>query len=121
MIRPTGDTSSRAGCETDNGILNTNGEENHGSSTKSASPPTDESSTIAGQIEPDVVSDDERSGIETGEDLGTEKPLVNRSPYAPSRQEVIEHNITHCPYRSWCRKCVMGKAKCDPHLNSLRL
>ena len=119
MIRPTGDTSSRAGCIVDGGILKNNGAATvRGSSTKLALLPTDDNIPDTGQIEPDMVSDDERSNVETGEDLGTEKPLVNRSPYAPSRQEVIEHDITHCPFRSWCRKCVMGKSKCNPHLKS---
>ena len=37
------------------------------------------------------------------------------SPVPPSRQEMLEHNITHTPYRSWCPHCVAGKAKCMKH------
>ena len=37
------------------------------------------------------------------------------SPVPPSRQEMLEHNITHTPYRSWCPHCVAGKAKCTRH------
>ena len=65
-----------------------------------------------------MESGDERDPEQTGEDLGTERPRVIRNPHAPSRQEVIEHNITHCPFRSWCPECVMGKSKCDPHTSS---
>ena len=28
------------------------------------------------------------------------KPL--KSPSAPSRQEMLEHSLTHYPFRSWC-------------------
>ena len=37
------------------------------------------------------------------------------SPSPPSRQEALEHNCTHIPFRSWCPHCVRGKAKSDHH------
>ena len=36
-------------------------------------------------------------------------------PELPSREEVEAHMLTHTPYRSWCRRCVKGKAKGKPH------
>ncbi len=33
------------------------------------------------------------------------------APGKPSRAEVKDHEITHCPYRSWCDHCVRGQAK----------
>ena len=36
------------------------------------------------------------------------------SPTMPSPAEVEEHKITHTPYRSWCRECVMGRG-CGRH------
>ena len=41
------------------------------------------------------------------------KPL--KSPAAPSRQEVLEHDITHYPFRSWCSHCVRWKCKSSKH------
>ena len=41
------------------------------------------------------------------------KPL--KSPVAPSRQELLEHNATHYPFRSWCAHCVLGKCKSSKH------
>ncbi len=38
-----------------------------------------------------------------------------RSPGKPSAKDVEEHNLTHCPYRSWCDACVKGQAKDDGH------
>ena len=33
------------------------------------------------------------------------------SPKLPSRAEVEAHNLTHLPFRSWCRHCVRGRGK----------
>ena len=40
------------------------------------------------------------------------------SPSPPSRQEMLEHNISHMPFRSWCPHCVAGKAKANKHIHS---
>ena len=111
VIRPVGETSSRKGC-------NVVGDEHKGASFGSRGNSAEPCYTVEGQDELDLGSGDERDPEEAGEDLGTEKPRVIRSPHAPSRQEVIEHNITHCPFRSWCPECVMGKSKCDPHIST---
>ena len=33
----------------------------------------------------------------------------------PSQREIDEHMLTHIPFRSWCRFCVMGKSVANPH------
>ena len=107
-ISPVGNTSSRDGCMAVGG--------------KREMANFDDQRNLVGpclamedQDEQVLESDGERDPELAGEDLGTERPRVIRNPQAPSRQEVIEHNITHCPFRSWCPECVMGKSKCDPH------
>ena len=36
-----------------------------------------------------------------------------RAPPIVSQKEIDEHNGTHCPFRIWCRYCVLGRAhKC---------
>ena len=37
------------------------------------------------------------------------------TPKQPTEQEIIEHNLTHMPFRSWCPICVQGKGKADAH------
>ena len=32
-------------------------------------------------------------------------------PKMPSKEEVEKHNMSHLPFRSWCRHCVRGKGK----------
>ena len=34
-----------------------------------------------------------------------------RDPGQPSPAERAEHDLTHIPYRPWCKHCVRGKAK----------
>ena len=49
-------------------------------------------------------------GLEEGE-----RQRTVRTPKKPNPQEVEEHELTHCPYRSWCEHCVKGQAKDDDH------
>ena len=51
--------------------------------------------------------------VEEGEEAIEVKVLP--SPTPPSRQEMLEHNLTHWPFRSWCKHCVAGKAKASGH------
>ena len=39
-------------------------------------------------------------------------------PCTPSLKEVLEHRITHLPFRSWCPHCVRGKGRNDRHTRS---
>ena len=43
------------------------------------------------------------------------KPQKMQNPLKPTEAEVKEHNLTHLPYRSWCRHCVRGRGKEMPH------
>ena len=45
----------------------------------------------------------------------TRKTVRMLDPKLPSREEVEEHNLTHLPYRNWCRHCVRGRGKEMPH------
>ena len=53
--------------------------------------------------------------FDEGETFDGTKVRVMASPKAPSRQEALEHNCTHIPFRDWCPHCVRGKAKGNPH------
>ncbi len=37
------------------------------------------------------------------------------APNMPSKAEREEHEITHCPYRSWCDVCVKAMGREEPH------
>lgn len=50
------------------------------------------------------------------EEHGVIHPSVPAAPYIPTRQEKLEHEVTHFPYRTWCEHCIKGKAKSNPHM-----
>ena len=55
-----------------------------------------------------------------GEEQPVEVELLRQAkdPGQPTRQQVAEHRITHMPFRSWCRWCVMGRARGAQHRRS---
>ena len=37
-----------------------------------------------------------------------------KAPGKPTELEVMEHNLNHLPFRSWCKICVQSKSKLNP-------
>ena len=60
----------------------------------------------------------EEEDLECGE-CGVRKPLKFQDPLKPSQTEIDEHNLTHSPYRSWCKHCVRGRKKELPHFKKV--
>ena len=56
--------------------------------------------------------DDLQAGVQPWE---AEQPRMVTSPKTPTQPDRDEHELTHCPPRSWCDHCVRGQAKDDPH------
>ena len=50
---------------------------------------------------------------EEHEEASERRPLP--TPVLPSASEVAHHKTTHCPYRSWCDKCVEAFGREWPH------
>ena len=51
----------------------------------------------------EVVEEEEEEVMECGdceEEAGVRRPKMRRGPGEPSRAEIEEHEVTHCPYRS---------------------
>ena len=65
------------------------------------------------------VGDKSMSPVEEADEAVTARVLPSPSP--PSRQEMLEHNITHMPFRSWCPHCMAGKAKAMKHIQGAGL
>ena len=59
---------------------------------------------------------DEDIDDEVEQEAEVQRPF--RDPGAPSKNEILEHNLTHIPPRPWCPHCVRGKSKDSPSLNS---
>ena len=43
-----------------------------------------------------------------------EAQRVATDPGQPTKQQRDEHNVSHSPYRPWCKWCVMGRAQSSP-------
>ena len=52
-------------------------------------------------------------GNEQTEEINPVTPI--RNVKLPSLAEIEEHNLTHLPYRNWCRHCVRGRGKESAH------
>ena len=58
----------------------------------------------------DLAGDPEREGH-----AAAQRPRALPDVYVPTKAEVERHNLTHLPYRNWCRICVAGKKPNTPH------
>jgi len=38
-----------------------------------------------------------------------------RVPHQPTEEERRNHEVCHVPYRAWCRHCVAGRGRAEPH------
>ena len=43
------------------------------------------------------------------------RPTSIKDPKLPSKQEIADHNMTHLPFRSWCRICVEARGRGRQH------
>ena len=62
---------------------------------------------------------EEESGdgeVEMGADEEEVKVPVVKDPILSSQEEIDRHNVSHIPYRGWCRHCIMGRGRSAPHM-----
>ena len=85
---------------------------------------TDEESAKRRKFMEEVEGDEEREDVkdeecEAEEDLEAGEEEVKqkevRQPGQPTKMEKESHELTHYPFRSWCKHCVRGKGKESPH------
>ena len=48
------------------------------------------------------------------DDTLAQKAKGVKAPGEPTDLEVLEHNLTHLPFRSWCKICVQSKSEQNP-------
>ena len=65
--------------------------------------------------EADGIENGENENEDRAEDDELRKPHPAARPYTPTKTEVYEHEVTHLPYRTWCKHCVKGRGVSTPH------
>ena len=55
--------------------------------------------------------DGEEISIEAGNDTEVEPVRIAADPGKPTDRQIEEHRMTHIPFRSWCRWCVLGRGR----------
>ena len=59
---------------------------------------------------------EEKEADEGGEAAEDSRPIQRvQDPRMPSKAERGEHELTHLPYRSWCKFCVAGRGRQMDH------
>jgi len=53
------------------------------------------------------------AGIEESEEAATADGVTK--PPEPTEAEIADHERTHLLFRSWCKHCVAGRGRSDPH------
>ena len=53
------------------------------------------------------------------EEEGGRRPTTLRNVQKVSKQEREEHELTHCPFRVWCKYCVEGRAYTMMHKSNV--
>jgi hypothetical protein len=63
------------------------------------------------------IDDDVQEELEADDEVqkGIRKTAKLGEPREPTAEERNEHEMTHLPYRSWCRHCVRGRGKEAAH------
>ena len=64
----------------------------------------------SGEARRETGNAEEEAEYIEGEEVenGKREVVKMADPTLPSVAEVQEHNVTHLPFRNWCRHCIMG-------------
>ena len=62
----------------------------------------------------------EEGEVHVREELEEDTPDLKHATdvSSPTADQVERHRVSHLPYRSWCKQCVMGRGVGRPHTTS---
>ena len=91
-----------------------------GSSSAESIRPKSHSQSALNPFEEVAVEAEVEVQVEEVEEEADEarRPTMRRAPVEPTKQEIVERNLTHLPFRSWRPCCVAAKAEQRPHHRS---
>ena len=70
---------------------------------------------LAGDDDETKADDDEIVSQEHAAEDGVEPAHILPSLILPSQSEIEQHRVDHIPFRSWCKECLDGFGRGDPH------
>ncbi len=75
-----------------------------------------------GEVAYECGDEEVEVGSQEADDVGEEDAgvRVKLAPTQPSNTEREKHDVTHCPYRSWCAICVAGRGQKTGHKKQKR-
>ena len=59
----------------------------------------------------DVVGEEDNDEINAPEEEEAEQVQRLPTPDAPTLSEILDHRVTHVPFRAWCPDCVEGRGR----------
>ena len=66
------------------------------------------------------AEDEKEEGINSGDvHAEVEESPVTRTraaPHQPTKEEILQHEASHEPFRSWCAACVSGRGRVFKHV-----
>ena len=89
-------------------------EEEEGDKEQHVEPELKEKEDEENALGQEEAAEDKEHGEEEGEEGRAAKRLPK--PQKVSKIEREEHELTHTPYRSWCKYCVRGRGQNMPHM-----
>ena len=71
-------------------------------------------------VRPNLVAamDDAEITVDDDVEAGSRSPVKVAAPTQPTDKEIQEHELTHLPFRSWCKECVQGRGMQAPHFRA---
>ena len=71
-------------------------------------------------VRPNLVDamDDAQITVDDDVDAGSRSPVKVAAPTQPTDKEIEEHELTHLPFRKWCKECVQGRGMQAPHFRA---
>jgi len=74
--------------------------------------------TAEDEMLPKLLEENDSDEEQDAGDVRLMKKLVD--PKLPSKDEIEMHNMTHLPFRNWCRHCIKGRGVEAGHFKSVR-
>ena len=115
LVSPINDTENLPTTEVKDRVEDDEAEEEISEYSKKDA---EEDTRRQGQKEPEneliCMPVEDPEGIDAEVELEAEVQRAATDPGQPSQAEREEHCLTHFPFRSWCRACVLGRARDAP-------